>query len=296
MRLADQTSQLIEDALVADQGNEYRRHLKKFMLEADDPFRTDDGGFRSHLGASMIGRDCPRALWYNFRWVKVPKFGGRIIRLFNRGHLEEPRLLALFAMIGVKIWQVGEDGKQFRISDHYGHFGSATDGVGMGIPELGIDVPFVFEFKTSSTKYFKKIKDYGVESEKQEHVAQMQIYMEKLNLKYALYVVANKDDDSLHIEILEYNPDIARKYIERAGHIIFAEAPPDKIHQSSSWYQCKFCDFSDVCHYGAPHCETCRTCRAAHPNEQGTWTCRANAWEMKKDVQEALCDKYATII
>jgi hypothetical protein len=26
-------------------------------------------GFREHLGASLIGKDCERALWYDFRWV-----------------------------------------------------------------------------------------------------------------------------------------------------------------------------------------------------------------------------------
>ena len=26
-------------------------------------------GFRSHLGASLIGKECERALWYDFRWV-----------------------------------------------------------------------------------------------------------------------------------------------------------------------------------------------------------------------------------
>ena len=46
-------------------------------------------GFRSHLGASVIGNKCKRAIWFNFRWVKKPEFSGRQLRLFNRGHKEE---------------------------------------------------------------------------------------------------------------------------------------------------------------------------------------------------------------
>lgn len=26
-------------------------------------------GFRNHLGASLIGKSCNRALWFDFRWV-----------------------------------------------------------------------------------------------------------------------------------------------------------------------------------------------------------------------------------
>ena len=33
-----------------------------YEAEADD-------GFREHLGASLIGKSCERALWYDFRWV-----------------------------------------------------------------------------------------------------------------------------------------------------------------------------------------------------------------------------------
>ena len=35
-----------------------------YVADADD-------GFRDHLGASIIGKECRRALWYDFRWVNV---------------------------------------------------------------------------------------------------------------------------------------------------------------------------------------------------------------------------------
>ena len=44
--------------------------LAKRILEEIDEYcvRTYDGGHRSHLGASLIGRECKRYLWYVFRW------------------------------------------------------------------------------------------------------------------------------------------------------------------------------------------------------------------------------------
>jgi hypothetical protein len=66
--------------------------------------RTYDGGHRKHLGASLIGRDCKRYLWYVFRWCKHVVTTGRQQRLFNRGHREEARFIEWLEGIGFKIW------------------------------------------------------------------------------------------------------------------------------------------------------------------------------------------------
>ena len=41
-------------------------------------------GFREHLGASLIGKSCERALWYDFRWATRSRHDGRILRLHGR--------------------------------------------------------------------------------------------------------------------------------------------------------------------------------------------------------------------
>ena len=47
---------------------------------------------REHLGASLIGAECDRYLWQSFRWVALPQFEGRILRLFDTGTREEARV------------------------------------------------------------------------------------------------------------------------------------------------------------------------------------------------------------
>ena len=88
-----------------------------------------DGGHRSHLGASLIGHECSRHLWYVFRWAKHEQFDARMLRLFNRGHREEARFIEWLRGIG---WEVsdgpnGED--QWRVSAVMGHFGGSLDGM-----------------------------------------------------------------------------------------------------------------------------------------------------------------------
>lgn len=65
---------------------------------------TDD--LRNHLGASIIGHDCKAYAWFVFRWVKKEIFEGRMLRLFDRGHLEEERIIKWLRAIGVKVWEV----------------------------------------------------------------------------------------------------------------------------------------------------------------------------------------------
>ena len=64
---------------------------------------TYDGGHRKHLGASIIGNDCSRALWYTFRWIYHKKYEGRMQRLFQRGHLEELRYTEYLRGLGFTV-------------------------------------------------------------------------------------------------------------------------------------------------------------------------------------------------
>lgn len=60
-------------------------------------------GHRSHLGASELGEECWRKLWYGFRWTKREVFDGRMMRLFNVGHSAEPRFVAYLRGIGFEV-------------------------------------------------------------------------------------------------------------------------------------------------------------------------------------------------
>lgn len=71
--------------------------IDEFCVEhfKDDP--------RTHLGASEIGSDCDRYLWYKFRWFFDEVFPGRMYRLFERGNLEEMRMVKWLEGIGCTV-------------------------------------------------------------------------------------------------------------------------------------------------------------------------------------------------
>lgn len=65
------------------------------------------GRVSRRLGASQIGRECERQLWYGFRWATMGEaFDGRMLRLFNRGHREEAVFVEELRGIGCDVRDV----------------------------------------------------------------------------------------------------------------------------------------------------------------------------------------------
>jgi hypothetical protein len=297
MQIATKTLAAIEAALFKDQGAKYRGLLKDLMPLAGDAYSTKEEDFRNHLGASLIGRECSRELWYTFHWCTLTKFDGRMLRLFNRGHLEEPRMVALLMIIGCKVWQVNNDGKQFRISGHRGHFGGSLDAVVMGVPDLDLTLPVLAEFKTHGDKSFTKLVAEGVMAAKWEHFIQMQIYMGKNNLNWALYGAVNKNTDALHMEIIQFDPIHYQKYLDRSIMIVDSTVPPPRIGTTPGFFKCKFCDHIKLCHLDMLPVKNCRTCVSSRVEDDGKWSCvhpiasKAGSSEfLTSEEQRAECD------
>lgn len=292
--LATRTKQAIDEALERDQGAKFRTILGKVLPHIGDAYRGDEDGFRSHLGGSLLGRDCARELWYGFRWSRKPKFQGRILRLFNRGHLEEGRFIALLLMIGIQVYQQDENGNQFRITSSGGHVGGSTDGILIGVPDLPEGMQALGEFKTHGDKSFKTLVKDGVRAAKFEHYVQMQLYMKRRSLGVAIYIAVNKNDDDLYIEIVPFDNYTAEEFFDRGDKIVFTNIAPAKINESPGWYKCKFCDMKGLCH-GKEQPETnCRTCKYSTPDQNGNWLCEIDniPWVLTKENQLKGCSRW----
>jgi hypothetical protein len=295
MHIATKTLAAINDGLMIDQGSKYRGLLRKAMPLAEDAYSEAEDEFRSHLGASLIGRECGRELWYSFRWSTKKQFDGRMLRLFNRGHLEEPRFVALLQMIGCTVYQHDAKGKQFRIEGHKGHFGGSLDAVISGCPDF--DGPILGEFKTHGEKSFLKLKSEGVLKSKWEHFVQMQIYMGKNQLPAAIYMAVNKNTDEIYAEIVMFDDGVYQRYLDRSVMIIDSSNPPPPLpNASAGWFACKFCDHIQVCHNPqAMPVRNCRTCAHSQIFSGATWACSVDCnslVDIPKKKQLIGCDRY----
>ena len=243
---------------------------------------------RPHLGCSTLGHHCDRWLWLSFRWAVVEKFDGRILRLFRRGHLEEPQIISDLRSIGIDI-----DGSQDHV-DFGSHVSGSVDGViHHGVPTAE-NTPHVAEFKTHSKKSFTDLKK-GVQESKPMHYVQMQVYMLGLKLKRALYVAICKDDDHMHTERVRFDIDVAKKAVARGKRIALSDRMPEPCTGASkAWYLCKFCAAYSFCHESEPTKQgNCRTCAHATAKADSTWRCeRHNSENIPLDYQRTGCDSH----
>jgi hypothetical protein len=233
--------------------------------------------FRDHLGASVLCQSCPRAIWYSFRWAKKIHHSARLLRLFERGHLEEKRFVKRLRAAGFKVWEVDPDtGEQYTISALRGHFGGATDGIVL------IDgVYYLLEFKTHADKYFKQLVKKGLKVAFYKHYVQMQLYMYFGGLTHGLYQAVNKNDDDIYEETIELDKAVVKKYMQRAEFIINSDEAPERISDDPKWHECKgykdegksICDYYFICHRDELPAVNCRTCAHSSTGDNGAWTC-----------------------
>lgn len=292
--LATKTLAAINAAIEKDQGGLYRQTLAKVLPHIGDAYQGEQEPFRGHLGASVMGGDCDRKIWYGFHWATRPKFDGRMLRLFNRGHLEEGRIISLFLIIGCQIYQQDANGKQFRISFGEGHGGGSGDGIVVGLPDLQPGQAALIECKTHNEKSFKSVVESGVRESKFEHFVQSQTYMRKMGFAVTLYVAVNKNDDSLHLEFIFLDEQLADSFIARAERIIVTDKPPERICKTPGAYKARFCNDKQVCFGLEKPDRNCRTCSYAGVRTEGKWVCQFQNPEvvLPKERQLIGCEHY----
>ena len=243
------------------------------------------GNRREHLGASEIGAECDRAIWYGFRWRQKQDFDGRILRLFNRGKREEDVVYDDLEATGAQVFS-----KQVSFEMWGGHFAGSADGICV----IGKE-NFVIEIKTANAKNWQNVHKSGVAVEKPQHYCQMQIYMGAVKLKRGIYICVNKNTDEIHAETIEFNQEEYDALVARAKSIVFSNSEPEKLTENAADYRCKQCPYWSACFENKEPDKNCRMCSFSVPNEDGGWYCAKHRKNLTKQEQEAACTDWKDI-
>lgn len=257
---------------------------------------------RPHLGASLLGNPCRRALWFSFRWTMAPNFPGRVLRLFDTGNREEGRIVSDLRNAGITVFDRDSDtGKQFRVS-FCEHSGGSLDGIAQGFEEAPKKW-HVVEFKTHNEKSFNEVKTKGVQIAKPLHYAQMQTYMYKMNEKYpgefdrGMYIPVNKNTDEMWGERVRLDPLFAQQTIGKGIAVVDSPRPAGLLSDDPKHSDCLFCEYHGLC-FGTEwkerdgkwqfvtfnrdrierNCRTClhsTPCKSLHSEGTGEWSCSA---------------------
>lgn len=246
--------------------------------------------WRPHLGASVLGQKCDRRIQFSFRWAYKEPFPPRILRLFQRGHNAESVFVKLLRQANILVWEVDGDGKQFHFKD--GHFGGSADGIIARIPEA-MHTLHLLECKTHNDKSFKKLlKEQSIAESHPQHHDQMQVYMDRINLRAGLYIALNKNDDELYIERVKLDRKRAKALGAKAQTIIAEHRLYPPLSTDPTWWECKLCPYHGNCHLQVPLAVNCRTCTHAQANRNGTWTCLAHEHQLDDKAQRKACDDH----
>lgn len=277
-----------------------RENLEEFISNDIDEFCADyyEQGHRNHLGASELGEECWRKLWYGFRWAKAERFDGRMMRLFNVGHSAEPRFVTYLKGIGFDVKEFDEDGKQFRISGALEHYGGSLDGIAKAPAryQLSEDVLISLSFKTNNTgSGFAKVSTEALSKAKPKHWAQECQYGYKRGIKYCIYMIENKNDSDLTIKVLELDWNYGAQLEKKAEQIIFSKEPPPRISENPALQACKWCHLSDICHQGAIPEKNCRSCKHSEPIDSAEWRCNLHSGIIPQDFIKQGCEQWLPI-
>ena len=219
--------------------------------------------------AGDIGVECDRAIWLAFRRASKPEeITWQKRRIFERGNIEEERLLDLLRLIGCEV-----TGQQERVRAAGGHLRGKIDGRTYGLPEAP-KTEHLIECKSAKDDSFKKLKD-GVKKGNPSHYATFQFYMHCLGLSRVLYMCSNKDNELLHLERVEYDAEFALRAVARIERIIQTSEPPARLCSKRDDFRGMFCKQQEVCWQEVWPRVHCRTCLHSSPILDGNagWDC-----------------------
>ncbi len=260
--------------------------IKKLLIEQEVENKQRPQDLRSYIGMSGIANNCERKIWNDFRWIKKKSVTPRVQRLLSRGHNEEPIIIRDLEEIGIKVY-----GLQERLVCGHGHIRGHTDGIAIGIPDAP-KTEHLLEFKTANDKNFKKfVKENNLEKAHSLYYGQVCCYMYMLKLTRCLFIVVNKNTDERYYERVDCNNDHAIFLFSRAENILQKEEPPQKIG-GANWFECKFCDYYDICHYNEPINKSCRSCKFFDICENGKFECSKHDIELATQQQHNICKHF----
>jgi len=203
-----------------------------------------------NIGFGEIGHECRRYLWYKIHATEPEVFNADTLRIFRNGHEDEAAMAAdLRKVKGVTLHthDPNRGGKQYKLDVLDGRFTGRLDGAILGLLQSPKSW-HVWEHKSCNDKKFnlllktKSLKEWDI-----KYYAQAQSCMYHAGLDRHYLTVSTPGLRRVTSVRTELDKEYAESLVNKAGRIITAKEPPEKIG-GSDWYQCKYCRFYGECH------------------------------------------------
>lgn len=270
--MTTKTLEKVKEAMESDQGVAFRRSFYTFIAQLADDETPRRYKHSARVGATALANACDRKIWLDYRWGISEHHSMKALLIFQRGFIEEARILAGLEAAGMTVLARQPDGRPFRFNAIGDAYGGMIDGLVTGCPDLpDPSDTAILEMKTANDKAFGKIKTLGVKEGKPEHYQQIQQYLLHLpQYKHGLYVVVNKNTEEWYIEVVDFDPLVANFDKERMERILLSNDMPAKTINPKN---CTWCPYQNYCFGIRPLNRSCRTCGFSRVYEDRGWVC-----------------------
>jgi hypothetical protein len=197
---------------------------------------------RSYIGASSIGSDCYRRIWYEYQNTTTNIIPAKSQRIFMVGKKLENMILDLLDQTKLTVVRP-------HAQNHYlEYFDDDHPFIRGHCDAIILNPETILEIKTAKDASFKKFKKESLRKWNPQYYDQLQTYMGMSKIKKAIILVFNKDNSEFWDEEVKF--DAARYETLKQKAIMIAESkiPPPKINGSPLFYLCRTCKFREECH------------------------------------------------
>lgn len=194
---------------------------------------------RDYIGASSIGSDCLRQIWYQYKGVKAELVPTKTRRTWAIGKRLEGLILEWLEAAGLRIELLHITLSSENLPVFSGHIDAL---VWIG------DKKSILEVKTAKDASFKIFFSKGLKIWNPQYYAQVQAYMGMSGIISTYILVLNKDNSEISDEFVVFDEEFYKKLEAKAELIASAVSPPPRVNGSPIWYQCKVCKFNKTCH------------------------------------------------
>lgn len=178
---------------------------------------------------------CQRKIFFKLKQAPCKATEPRILRLLQHG--DYIHQLIMKALLGSR--EVHVIASEINIPPM-----AAVSGRADAVLSDGQDL-YVLDIKSISSAGFRYLN-----GPKQDHINQLQLYLHFLDPNKGVLLYVNKDDDQLKEYFVDYDRGLAEQLLaefEETKEKIDQNIVPQRCNDWPSGWQCKYCDFQDIC-------------------------------------------------
>lgn len=202
--------------------------IDKFYLDREHDRDQD------HFYITDAGK-CARSIFFKFKKAPRKELEARVLRMFDHGnHIHQLIMNALSAVRKIHLVAA-----EINIPPQ-----EIISGRADAILSLDNEL-YILDIKSINSMIFGKLK-----APKEDHTNQLQLYLHFFNIPKGIILYVSKDTQDLKEFLVSYDAKVSEKLLKNLQGLktkIETDTIPQPLPEKPDNWQCKYCQFADIC-------------------------------------------------